>query len=161
MKFKTKREVYLILDNLRSVYNTGAIFRIADACRVSKIFLSGFTPSPQDRFGRLRKDFAKTALGTEKSIFWEKVISANKLLKKLKQLGFKIIAVEQSKNSIDYKKVRPTKCLALVFGNETNGLPKSVLSLCDVVAEIPMKGKKESLNVSVAAGIALFRILGL
>lgn len=156
-----KKEIYLVLCDIRSVHNVGAIFRTADACGVSKIFLSGLTPAPTDRFGRIRKDVAKTALGAEKNIAWEKVDSANSLLKKFKKEKFKIIAVEQDKNSLDYKKVKASSKTVFVLGSETKGLPKSVLSLSDVIAEIPMKGKKESLNVSVSAGIVLFRVLNI
>lgn len=155
----SNKQAVLILDNIRSVHNVGAIFRTADTCGISRIFLTGLTPAPIDRFGRLRKDIAKTALGAEKNVSWQSEKSIIILLNKLKKQGFQIIAVEQAQNSIDYKRVKVKAKTAFVFGNEVNGLPQKVLDLCDVVAEIPMKGKKESLNVSVATGVALFRIL--
>jgi tRNA G18 (ribose-2'-O)-methylase SpoU len=154
-----RKETFLLLHDLRSVYNVGSIFRTADACGVSKVILSGFTPAPSDRFGRARKDLAKTALGAEKNVYWKKVKSPESFIKKLKKESFQIIAIEQAKDSVDYKKVRGENKILLILGSETKGLPESILSLCDLIAEIPMKGKKESLNVSVAAGIALFRIL--
>lgn len=153
---------YLILDNIRSAHNVGAIFRTADAAGITKIFLVGTTPCPIDRFGRARKEIAKTALGAEKTMVWEHGAEFVRLIKKLKKEGFQIIAVEQNKKAVDYKKVvLPPKTKAtFVFGGEVSGISPVHLRHCDLVAEIPMRGGKESLNVSVAAGIALFRILG-
>lgn len=150
---------YLILHNIRSVENTGAIFRTADAAGVSKIYLTGYTPAPTDRFGRIRKDIAKTALGAEKSVKWEQVKSIDSLIKKLKKENVKIIAVEQTTNAVDYKKIKIKSSTAFVFGNETKGLSKSILDKVDTVAQISMLGKKESLNVSVTVGISIFRVL--
>ncbi len=151
------RQIYIVLPNLRSVYNVGAIFRTAEALGVSKIYLSGTTPTPIDRFGKSRKDFAKSALGAENSVTWEYVKNLAGLIKKLRTQGFEIATVEQSKNSIDYKKFKPKKKVVVIFGNEVKGISKTTLNQSDVVVEIPMRGKKESLNVSVAAGIVFFR----
>jgi len=156
---KESQEVVLILDNIRSVYNVGAIFRTADALKINKIYLVGVTPAPIDRFGRFRKDLTKSALGAEKAVFWEAVLKTETLLRKLKKNGFKIIALEQNEKAIDYKKVQIDKRTAFILGEEVKGLPSSVLDICDVIAEIEMRGLKESLNVSVATGVALFRIL--
>ncbi len=153
---------YIILHNIRSAQNVGSIFRTADACGISKIFLSGYTPKPIDRFGREVKAISKTALGAEKDIEWEYFLRPNQIINKLKKEGVKIIAVEQDKKSVDYKKIKlPThrKGIVFIFGNEVRGISKQLLKQCDQIVEIPMKGKKESLNVSVTAGIALFRIL--
>ena len=158
---KGGKEAYIILQDIRSAYNVGSIFRTADAARISKIYLTGYTPTPIDDFGRERKDISKVALGAEKSVSWEYKKSPIALIKKLKKEGVKIISVEQDKNSIDYKKIKPTFPVAFVFGNEVKGLPKSILKISDLIAEIPMKGEKESLNVSVSAGIALFKMLSL
>ena len=149
--------IELLIHNIRSVYNVGAIFRTADAIGVSKIYLSGYTPTPIDRFGNPRKDFAKCALGAEKTVSWGYVKSPNKIIEKLRAEKFEIIAVEQSEKSADYKKVKPKKKCLIIFGNEVSGISKSILEKADIVAEIPMRGKKESLNVSVSAGIVLFR----
>ena len=143
---------------MRSVYNTGAIFRTADSIGADKIFLFGTTPTPIDRFGRPRRDFAKSALGAELSVPWEYVKNLSAAIKSLQAEGFQVIAVEQAEKSIDYKKIRPKKKVAIVFGNEVEGIPKELLKQVDTVVEIPMRGKKESLNVSVAAGIVLFRL---
>lgn len=156
-----KKEVIIVLPDIRSSLNVGSIFRTADACGVDKIYLTGYTPAPIDKFGRADKQITKTALGAEKTIAWEKIEDVSKLLTKLKKQKFYLIAVEQDKNSVDYKKVKPKAKTAFIFGNEVEGLAKNILKKCDVVAEIPMRGGKESLNVSVSAGVALFRILGL
>jgi 23S rRNA (guanosine2251-2'-O)-methyltransferase len=157
MSLDSMRLLYIILHDLRSVHNTAAIFRTADAIGVSKIFLSGTTPTPIDRFARPRTDFAKAALGAEISIPWEYVKSPITLIGKLRAEGFEIIAVEQSEKSVDYKKVRPKRKTAVIFGNEVKGVTASILKRSDIVSDIAMRGKKESLNVSVAAGVVLFR----
>jgi tRNA G18 (ribose-2'-O)-methylase SpoU len=151
--------ICLILHNIRSNHNVGSIFRTADAVGVSKIYLDGYTPAPIDRFGREVGEISKTALGAEKNIEWEKTDNIFDLIKKLKKEKFLIIGVEQSKKSVDYKKVEIKKKVAFIFGNEVDGLSNEILNECDIVAEIPMKGKKESLNVSVSAGVVLFRVL--
>ena len=156
-----KHQLCLILHNIRSVYNVGAIFRTADACGVSKIYLTGYTPTPLDRFGLPRKDLHKAALGAEQSVPWEQENQVAKVIKSLKLKEFKIIALEQSPRSIDYKKFQLTQNSVLVIGNEVRGVSKSLLEKCDEILEIPMRGKKESLNVSVATGILLARILDL
>ena len=151
----------LIIHDVRSVQNVGAMFRTADAAGVDKIYLTGYTPTPLDRFGRKRKDLAKSALGAEEFVPWEQKKSILPLLLKLKKEGFLIIGIEQDKRSVDYKKVKPKARNAFIVGTEVTGIPKNVLEKCDITAEIPMRGKKESLNVSVATGVALFRILSL
>jgi len=156
-----KREVIVILDNIRSTHNVGSIFRTADALNISKIILGGTTPAPVDRFGRARADIAKVALGAEKSVIWEYEEDILSVIKKLKKAGYKIIMIEQAKNSVDYKKVRIGNKVVFVLGEEVKGIDTKVLKLAGITAEIPMKGKKESLNVSVAFGVALFRILNI
>jgi len=153
------KSVVLILHNVRSNHNVGSIFRTADAVGVNKIYLTGYSATPLDRFGREVKEISKTALGAEKSIPSEQAKSVSVLIKKLKKDGFEIIAIEQDKDSIDYKKIKLGNKTAFILGNEVDGIEKKVLNLCDKIAEIPMKGEKESLNVSVSAGVALFRIL--
>ena len=157
-KAASKRETCILLHDIRSVYNVGAIFRTADAVGVSKIYLSGYSPTPLDRFNQPRKDFAKCALGSELSVPWEYAKSPAALLMKLKKSGFQVIAVEQSDRSVDYKKAKPAAKSLLVFGNEVSGVSPSILKKSDLIVEIPMRGKKESLNVSVSAGIVLFRL---
>lgn len=142
------------------MHNVGSIFRSADAAGVSKIFLSGYTPLPVDRFGIPRKDFAKVSLGAEHTVAWEQTKTLAQAVKKLKKENYYIVAVEQDTTSVslfDFK--TPKKIpVALVLGNEVVGLSPSALKLCDAIVEIPMRGEKESLNVSVAAGIAMFTL---
>ena len=168
-----------ILHNIRSVYNVGSIFRTADAVGVEKIYLTGITPTPLDEVGQPRELFSKTALGAEKFISWESFARISPVIKKLKFEGYQIFALEQSPEAISIDKFchsRPDResisrnkkwipaCAgmtsfnkaALVLGNEIRGLPKSVLAQCDKILEIPMFGKKESLNVAVAFGIAAY-----
>ena len=158
---ENQQENVVILHNIRSVENVGAMFRTADAAGVNKIYLTGYTPTPLDRFGRKRGDLAKSALGAEEFVVWEYKKTINSLLAKLKKGGFKIIAIEQDEKSIDYKKVKLKNKNVFMVGAEVTGIPKNVLEKCDIIAEIPMRGRKESLNVSVALGVALFRILNL
>ena len=158
-----KEEAIVVLDNIRSTFNVGSIFRTADALGVKEIILGGTTPAPVDRFGRERADLAKVSLGAEKSVPWKYVKSVLPALRKLKKGGYKIIAIEQAENSVDYKKIKLNKKDKVVFvmGAEVEGVAKSILKMADVVAEIPMLGQKESLNVSVSFGVALFRILNI
>lgn len=143
---------YLVLDNIRSGHNVGSIFRTADAFGVDKIFLCGITPAIT------HKEVKKTALGAENFISSEKCYSVLRLVKNLKNQGLKIYALEQLKNSIKLVNFNPIFPCALVVGNEIKGVNKQVLKIADKIIEIPMVGKKESLNVSVAAGIAIYHI---
>jgi tRNA G18 (ribose-2'-O)-methylase SpoU len=158
---KENKENILIIHNVRSVQNVGAMFRTADAAGIYKIYLTGYTPTPLDRFGRKRKDLAKSALGAEEFVSWEQKKNIFSLLAKLKRDKFKIIAIEQDKKSVDYRKVKLGKKNVFIMGAEVAGIPKNILKKCDIIAEIQMHGKKESLNVSVALGVALFRLLNL
>ena len=135
------------------------MFRTADAVGVDKIYLVGYTPAPLDRFGRKRGDLVKSALGAEEYVPWEQVKNVGKLLTKLTKEGFQIIAIEQYQNSINYKKVKPKRKNAFIVGTEVTGIPKGILKNCDVIAEIPMRGKKESLNVATSLGIVLYGII--
>src|SRR3989344_1421482 len=125
---KTRKEIAVLLHNIRSTHNVGSIFRTADALGISKIYISGYTPTPLDKFNKKK---------------------------------FEVVALEQGESSVDYKKVKVSKKVLFIVGNEVDGIEKRILKLCDVVAEVPMNGKKESLNVSVAFGVALFRILNI
>jgi len=156
-----KREIAVLLHDIRSTHNVGSIFRTCDALGVKKVYISGYTPTPLDRFERPRKDIAKVALGAEKNVEWETIPNSEEKIKKLKKDGFMIVGIEQTKNSIDYKKVKINYPVLFVVGNEVGGVDKKILKFCDAFAEIPMKGKKESLNVSVAFGVALFRMLNI
>ena len=151
-----KQRIAVLLHNVRSTHNVGSIFRTSEAAGVKKIYLSGYTPTPRDRFGRTQKDIGKTALGAEKMLPWEKIASPSKTITALRRDGWEIIGVEQDRHAKDYRKLKVVKPTLFIFGNEINGIPKSVRDACDSLIEIPMHGEKESLNVSVAAGIILF-----
>jgi tRNA G18 (ribose-2'-O)-methylase SpoU len=154
-----KRDIRLLLDNIRSVHNVGSIFRTAETLGVRHIYCVGTTPLPVDRFGGKRGDFAKVALGAENMVEWEYAVNGPAIAKKLKKEKFKVIALEQADASKDYKKVRPGSKALIILGAEVTGVSPELQKLADVVAEIPLLGKKESLNVSVAAGIFLYRML--
>lgn len=147
----------IILYDLRSAHNVGSIFRTADAVGIDSLFLVGTTPTPTDRFGRAQKDIAKTALGAEKSISWRYFQSIEEVFKNSNEYYF--VAVEQSKDAINYKEFKPASDTAFVFGNEVEGISNKVLDKVDKIIEVPMHGAKESLNVSVAVGVVLFEVL--
>jgi tRNA G18 (ribose-2'-O)-methylase SpoU len=151
-----------VLDNLRSVHNVGSIFRTCNAVGIEKIFLCGTTPTPLDAKGNRRKDFAKVALGAEDIVSWEYGEDIKTCVQNLKKEGFYIISLEQDLHSADYKDVDITgkENVAFVVGAEVDGVTHDVVKLSDVVAEIPMLGTKESLNVTIAFGIGVYRILG-
>lgn len=153
-----KEPPVLILLNIRSTHNVGSIFRTADAAGVSHIYLVGYTPSPLDQFGRKRKDICKVSLGAEDTIKWSSHKTLSPLITKLKKEGRQLIGLEQHPSSKKYTQIASSKC-ALVLGNEVDGIDTKSIALCDTIMEIPMHGKKESLNVSVAAGIALFELI--
>ncbi|MEK7628485.1 MAG: TrmH family RNA methyltransferase [Patescibacteria group bacterium] len=158
----SRKEIALVLHNIRSAHNVGSLFRTADAAGVSKIVISGYTPAPLDEFKRTQKDIAKTALGAEQTVAWELSRgNITKLLKVLKKEDWWVVGVEQDSRAVDFKKYKPTKeKYAIILGNEVRGLSKQVRDSCDDLVEIPMRGKKESLNVSVAGGVVLYGIFG-
>jgi 23S rRNA (guanosine2251-2'-O)-methyltransferase len=149
----------LVLDNIRSVENTASIFRTAECFGVSKVYLVGTTPAPVDRFGRKRRDFAKVSLGAEEMLEWEHVKEIEPVLDDLRSQKFQILALEQSSGSRELSGFKPSNQFALIVGNEVEGIHSAILEKTDKVLEIDMKGEKESLNVSVAAGVALFELL--
>lgn len=154
LKKLERSKIFAILHNIRSAHNVGAIFRTADAVKIEKLYLTGYTPTPLTN----QKEIAKTALGAENYVKWEKYQSISYLLKKLKKQNFTIVAVEQHESSIPYFKFKPKFPLVLIFGNEVSGLSKKILKKVDFILEIPMLGKKRSLNVAVAFGIVVFRL---
>src|SRR3990167_9360163 len=153
----------IVLDNIRSRHNVGAIFRTADASGIKKIYLCGITPAPMNEFKKPRPQFTKVSLGAENTVEWEKHRLTHILLDALKKEGDKIFAVEQYKGSIPYYKIKLSgkekDRVALVFGHEIKGLSPAILKRADKILEIPMVGKKESLNVSVAFGIVIFSMI--
>ncbi len=155
-----KKSVWL--HNIRSVYNVGSIFRTADAVGIDHIYLSGYTPLPIDRFGRERNDMAKVAIGAEKTVLWSQLEDPLQDIKNLKKTGSYIIAVEQDENAIDifdYKKPENISEIIIAMGEEVSGMEQNQIDICNNIVEIPMRGNKESLNVSVAFGVAVYQIL--
>lgn len=153
----------LILDNIRSVENTGSIFRTAEGLGVTKIILIGTTPAPIDRFGRKRPDFAKISLGSEEMVEWEWTASENFqfTISNLQNDGFKIISLEQGPKAVKLGAFEASKLerFALIVGNEVAGVSPEALEASEAVIEIPMAGQKESFNVSVSTGIALYTLM--
>jgi len=147
---KIKKEIYIILHNIRSRFNVGSVFRTADGAGVNKIFLCGITPAPP------HPKIAKVSLGAENFVPHETIKNTWRLIEKLKQQGVQVVAVEQAKNSVKYYDYQPRFPIAIVLGSETKGLSSAILKRCDSIVEIPMKGKKESLNVATACGIITF-----
>jgi 23S rRNA (guanosine2251-2'-O)-methyltransferase len=148
---------FIILDSIRSEYNVGAIFRTADAAGVTTIYLCGYTPAPIDRFGRVVTAIQKTSLGASATVSWEQVPDCMTALAMVRRRGAEVVAVEQGAGSISLYEYTPKPNVAYVFGNETTGVSADVLSASDVILEIPMVGMKESLNVSVTAGVVLLQ----
>jgi 23S rRNA (guanosine2251-2'-O)-methyltransferase len=154
-----KREVYVMLDNVRSAHNVGSIFRTSDGAGVAKIYLVGYTPAPIDRFGRPQPEIEKTSLGASATIPWEQVSdeAVSEKISELKSEGFTIVSVEQTDKSVSLHSFTPGEKVCYVFGNEIDGVRQTLLYLSDTIVEIPMHGQKESLNVGVTVGIVLFQ----
>lgn len=144
----------IVLDNVRSMNNVGSVFRTADAFLMEGIVLCGYTPRPPHR------DIQKTALGATETVAWSYAPDITSALQELKDKGYRICAVEQTKGStlLHQWEIRPGEKWAMVFGNEVEGVQESALALCDAAVEIPQSGMKHSLNISVAAGIVLWEL---
>ena len=149
-----KIPVVVVLDNIRSMYNIGSVFRTSDAFLVEKIYLCGITATPP------HKEIRKTALGATESVEWEYIKEINELIKKLKSEQFKIISVEQAEGSRKLSEFifNPNEKYAVIFGNEVEGVQQSVINQSDACIEIPQGGTKHSLNVSVCTGIVLWEM---
>lgn len=148
-----KKEFYVVCDNIRSLENIGSIFRTADALGVAKIYLCGISGKPPHH------KISKTALGAENTISWEYHKQVGRLIDKLKSDKINVVALEQDKKAINYRKFKPKFPLALIVGNEVKGVSKSILKKCNKIIYLPMSGQKESLNVSVAFGVAGYEII--
>jgi len=146
----------VILYDIRSNYNVGAIFRTSDAAGVSKIYLYGFTPTPIDRFGRQVHEIHKTALGAEQVVPWEPTADIFELIKEKQTEGFLVVSVELAQNAVSLTDYKCPEKVIYILGSETTGVPLDVQAASNMILEIPMRGEKESLNVSVAAGIVLY-----
>jgi len=148
-----KLPVYVLLDSIRSNYNVGSIFRTSDGVMIEKLFLCGYTPHPP------KKEILKTALGSTDSVKWEYIKDGIGVIKNLKAQGIKICALELTSKSVPYYKVDINIFpVCLLVGNEITGVSQSLLDLCDFSIEIPQYGIKQSLNVAVAYGVAIFEL---
>lgn len=147
-----KSPIVIVLDQIRSLNNVGSAFRTADAFRIEKIFLCGITGTPPHR------DIQKTALGATESVDWEYCQNSMEVVRKLKDNGYQVCALEQVDQSIPLHEFVPKqdKKYAMIFGNEVFGVEEEVLRACDQVLEIPQLGTKHSLNISVSLGIAVW-----
>lgn len=154
----SEKNFYVIIHNVRSCYNVGSILRTADALGVKKVYLTGYTPDPKD-FNN-KKKIKKTSLGAEETMPTQKNRQIGKLIKKLREQKIKIVALEQDKKSQNIFNFKPKFPLALIVGNEVRGVSKTTLKNVDEIVEIPMQGKKESLNVAVAFGVAGYVLVG-
>ena len=148
-----KMPLVVILENIRSAYNVGSVFRTADAFLLESVYLCGYTAHPP------HKEIKKTALGAEETVKWQHFKDIRAAIKELRENGYEIYAVEQAENSLllnEFKK--ENKKLAVIFGNEVTGVEQSTIELTDGCIEIPQLGMKHSLNISVAAGIVLWKL---
>jgi tRNA G18 (ribose-2'-O)-methylase SpoU len=145
--------VAALLDNIRSFYNVGSIFRAADAAGIARLFLCGITPAPP------HASIRKTALGADERVPFEHHGNAYATLARLRLAGYRAAAIETGDTSLDLFDWQPDFPLVLVFGNEVEGVSQPLLDLCDVRVSLPMHGIKRSLNVSTAAGIVFYELL--
>ncbi len=151
-KSSEKYPICVVLNNIRSLYNVGSIFRTADGAGIEKIWICGITGHPP------KNQITKTALGAEETVDWEYLPNVVDALDQIKQQGYEIVFLEQISGSMPYEKYVPEKPVCLVLGNEINGITEQVLSFCDKAIEIDMEGLKNSLNVSVAFGVVVYHL---
>lgn len=157
-------KLVLIVHNVRSTHNVGSLLRTADGLGITKVYLTGITPYPieidDSRLPhiaeKLTRQIHKTALGAETSVEWEHIEAIDQVLAKLKDDEYSCVAVEQAPDSIALPEFQPPEKLALIVGREVEGIEPEILEACDYTVEIPMFGDKESFNVAVAAGMALY-----
>jgi tRNA G18 (ribose-2'-O)-methylase SpoU len=154
-KQSAKIPVIAVLENIRSAYNVGSVFRTADAFLLEAIYITGYTCTPP------HKEIKKTALGAEDSVTWQHFANAAEAIETLKAGGYTVFAIEQAKNSksleaVDFSAIEK---VAVIFGNEVTGVEQTTIAQCDGVIEIPQFGMKHSLNIATAAGVVLWEIV--
>ncbi len=152
VKQAEKHPVIVVLENIRSAYNVGSVFRTADAFLVQAIYIIGYSAKPP------HKEIRKTALGAEESVDWQHFHTSAEAIEAIRQRGYRVYAVEQAENSIPLQDINGLEKgpVAFVFGNEVTGVESSTISLCDGCIEIPQFGMKHSLNIATAAGVVLW-----
>lgn len=149
----TKHKIIVILDNIRSIYNVGSIFRTSDSALISELLLCGFTPHPP------KKELEKTALGALNTVKWQYFKKTSDAISYAKEQNYKVVAVELTDKKRLYTDIKKEEFpIAIVLGNELTGIDDKIIELCDDAIEIPMYGIKHSLNVSVATGIVLYEL---
>lgn len=144
--------VYAILEDVRSLYNVGSMFRTADALHLAKLCLCGYTGFPP------RKEISKTALGSEHTVPWEKHSSAIKLSRDLQAKGMQIVVLEQTNDAVDFWEAPIQFPVAFIVGNEVTGVSEDLVELADLILELPMAGIKQSLNVATAFGVVGYEL---
>jgi 23S rRNA (guanosine2251-2'-O)-methyltransferase len=149
-KAAEKTPIIIVLDNIRSLNNIGSVFRTADAFLIEAVYLCGITAQPPHR------EIQKTALGATESVYWEYFTTTTEAINQLKTKGYKVAAIEQAENSIMLNEFTPPEKLAVIFGNEVNGVEQEAINLSDYVIEIPQQGTKHSLNISVSCGVVIW-----
>lgn len=152
-KQSDKIPIIAVLENIRSAYNIGSVFRTADAFLLESIYICGYSAFPP------HKEIKKTALGAEETVHWKHFKTTKEALEELRKDGYKIFAVEQAEGSIPLQEFKAQEKLAVVFGNEVTGVEQSTIEMADGCIEIPQLGMKHSLNISVAAGIVLWELV--
>ena len=152
-KQSPKNPVIAVLENVRSAYNVGSLFRTADAFLIEAIYITGYTARPP------HKEIKKTALGAEDTVDWRYFPTAAEAIAELRKTGYRVFAVEQVENSISLEKFEHDGPVAVVFGNEVSGVEQSTIRLCDGSIEIPQLGMKHSLNIATAAGVVLWELV--
>lgn len=155
MKTSEKFPIIVVLENIRSAYNVGSVFRTSDAFLAEAIYLCGYSARPP------HKEIRKTALGAEETVAWKHFKTAAEAIEELKNKNYKIFAVEQAANSMKLHEAafRQKDNIAVVFGNEVSGVEQSTIDLCDGCLEIPQLGMKHSLNIATAAGVVLWEMV--
>src|SRR5205814_1237072 len=150
-----KNPIVVVLENIRSAYNVGSVFRTADAFLLHSVYICGYTARPP------HKEIKKTALGAEETVTWQYFNKSSDAIESLRKEGYKIFAVEQALNShpLQEVKVKKNEKLAVIFGNEVSGVEQATLELADGCIEIPQLGMKHSLNIATAAGVVLWELV--
>ena len=151
----TKNPIIVVLENIRSAYNVGSVFRTADAFLVESIFICGYSAKPP------HKEIKKTALGAEETVVWKHFKTTAEAIEKLKSQNYKVFAVEQAEKSYKLQDIEymPDEKIAVIFGNEVTGVEQTTIDSCDGCIEIPQFGMKHSLNIATAAGVVLWELL--
>ena len=156
-EFKRSAKIPLIavLENIRSAYNVGSVFRTADAFLLESVYITGYTAQPP------HKEIKKTALGAEETVHWKYFPNAEEAIQHLKAMGYKVFAVEQVSDSLSLEKVefRSEEKIAVIFGNEVSGVEQDTIHRCEGCIEIPQLGMKHSLNIATAAGVVLWELI--